>query len=55
MIELVPILNRPVKAEIGLYRVDPGIPEVEVELERVTLKEGTDMNDEDLTVGGTTE
>ena len=53
-IELVPIWNRPVEAEIGLYRVEPGIPEVEVELERAILKVGTDMHDEDPTVGGTT-
>ena len=54
-IELVPMLNRPVKAEIGLYRVEPGIPEIEVELEKVTLKVDIGMNDEDPTVGGTTE
>ena len=53
-IELVPILNRSVEAEIGLYKVEPGMPEVEVELETATLKVGTDMNDEDPTVGGTT-
>ena len=33
------MLNRPVEEEIGLYRVEPGIPEVEVELERVVLKD----------------
>ncbi len=33
------MLNRPVEAEIGLYRVEPGIPEVQVELEKVTLKD----------------
>ena len=49
------MLNRPVEAEIGLYRVEPGIPEVEIEVERVTLKVDTGMNDEDPTVGGTTE
>ena len=45
------MLNRPVEAEIGLYRVEPGIPEVKVELERVTLKVDTGINDEDPTVG----
>ena len=49
------MLNRPVEAEIGLYRVEPGIPEVEVELERVPLKVDIGMNDEDPTVGDTTE
>ena len=43
------MLKRPVDAEIGLYRVEPGIPDVEVELERVALK------DTDPIVGGTVE
>ena len=52
-IELVPMLDRPVEAEIGLHIVKPGIPEIE--FERVTLIVDTIMNDEDLTVIGTTE
>ena len=43
------MLNRPVEAEIGLYRVEPGIPAVEVELEIVVLK------DSDPVVGSTVE
>ncbi len=39
------MLNRPVEADIGLYRSEPGISEVEVKLERVALK------DTDPTVG----
>ena len=38
-----------------MFRAEPGIPEVEVELERVTLKVDTGMNDADPTVGGTAE
>ena len=34
------MLNRPVETDIGLYRVEPGIPEVEVE-----FKVDTGMND----------
>ena len=49
------MLNRFVETEIGLYRVEPGIPEVEVELERVTHKVDTGMNYEDPTVEGTIE
>ena len=33
------MLNRPVEEEIGLFRVELGIPEVEIELERVVLKD----------------
>ena len=49
------MLKRPVEAEIGLYRVEPWITEVEVELERVALKVDVGTNDADLTVGGTAE
>ena len=48
------MLNRHVEAEIGLYRVEAGIPEVEVELEKVTLKVDIGMYNEDPTVEGTT-
>ena len=49
------MLKRLVEAEIGRYRVEPEIPEVEVEFERVALKVDTGINDEDPTVGGSTE
>ena len=47
------MLNRPVAAEIGMYRDEPGISDVEVKLERVTLKVGTTY--ENPIVGTTTE
>ena len=42
-----------VEAEISLYKIEPRILEVEIKLERVTLKVNSGMHDADPTVGGT--